>query len=714
MKTYFDRFLTLTLCCSLVLVFFLSLNKATASTQNQLDVMEEENNNNSKEILSTDYKPHKKLVRRHMRTPYFPLSEREGDAPISVEDLSSSFNAITLSDKPSEEFLSFSTPISFDKLLIDFGKLPQKLSKHRKTYDSLFTKDRALLIAQFIKDLDHLVANQLLLRADNLDLFLSLEALPEDYAALSLFNTDLDETTRNDYMSRLIFHYNDIPAKVSPRYSRFQNQWSALAIIKEEVFDYTTAQRDCLGDTELLSSQVIGLTIKMVRPFYDFVMKYEQLMSDMEEERAQFFHLMHKHSGVTKKNIQFEQAVSGFSSLIHDFKKAKHLAKEREVKERIAQEQTAQSENADSVPESKKLPPVSHKSSSGQEGAKRSTTSLRSTLSLDLTWLNPTHGKHSKTVAPKNLTQSTGDVSSVGEQKNRFSSPRKHSPKFISRKRTISGGESPQDIIVISSTQEPSPSRERISLSDESHHTQDSAKISPAPRKISSPLESPSTGKSKRKGHSLHGITTSDSPKNQAPLTRKSSASDSPTHPLPHHAQFSLELQTLELWMQQEGLQGDQENSVIPTGEPSLAVEPTEWTTVTNGLSNTMDPLFLPNHTSPLTEQKKRATSPRELSPRVHHHKQKLSQKESSSLSAPTKEKSTKEPSPRKTSSRDPSPKVEIKRLVASTGDLETGHHKSRDTAPLRPKIRDNGPSSTLETSKKPLSLFNSQNAEEK
>jgi hypothetical protein len=562
MKNRFD--ISFKLCCSLLLLLlsppsplFLALSEATASTQNELDIVGEENNSNgAKTTLASAHKPLRKLAGRKNRgTPYSDLITTQDGAKTCVEDLSCSLGALTLSDKPSEHLLSFSTPISMDKLWLDFGKLPQKLAKHRKTYEHLLTKDMAPFIEQFIETLKGLVDNQLLLRADNLELFLSLEILPKDYASLSLFNANLDETTINNYATQLIVHYNDIPAQVSPRYSRFQNQWTALEIIKEEVFDYITEQRSSLPETGLLSSKLIGLTIDMVLPFYDFVKKYETLISDMADERAQFFQLMYKHGGITKKTIQFEQAMRSFPSLIGDFKAAARLAQEREAEEaRIALEKATLSDHPSPVQDSKKAHPSPRKSSSGQDATKR-TPFLRSTLSLDLTWLHPAPHKHSPTAASKNFTQSAGETSSIGEQKKRFSSPRKYSPTLGPKKSTASNGESPQSLLLSSSTQDSSPMVELVSLvalvssSDGSPIVPDSEMVNPSLHKLSR-SESPSTGERNKRTNSLHKITTSELSKTPSLLLRKSSPHTSPIRSEPHHTSLNFEAEALELLMQ--------------------------------------------------------------------------------------------------------------------------------------------------------------------
>lgn len=696
MKNSFD--FSFTLCCSLLLVSFLSLHEATASKQPPLDEVEEaDNDNDSKATLS---KPRRKLVtRKNNRTPHFPSPEKQEEMPMSMDDLSTSFHAITLTDKPTNDYLSFSTPIAMHKLWL-YGKLPQKLSTHRKAYGDLLSEGTAPLLHQFVKDLNHLVANQLLLRADNLDLFKALERLPEDYTALSLFNDALDEPTRSDYITQLIFDYNDVPAKVSPRHSRFQNQWSALAIIKEEVFDYITAQSDCLKETALLSSKLIELTIHMVLPFNDFVQKYAQLISDMEEERAQFFHMMRRHSGITKATIQFSQAESGFPSLIEAFKNAHFLAIEREEKAQREQEQSSLLNSADSAEEPKKPSPPERRSSSGQDNAKRPSLSLRSTLSLDLTWLTPSHGKHSKTSTQKNSTQSTGEHPSGAEPKKRFSSPRKHSPRFPLRKLTTSGGTSPQDSSIMSSIQDNAP------LSGESPTTQDSPNKSSSPSRVSGSLESPSKAGRERSTPSPHRITNSEASKPPKSLSRKSSVSVSPTVPLLNSTLFTLETQSLEPLIRHTTFKGKEEqNTGLPKGESSPTRKSKDRTTVTNDLSTTMDPLIL----SASFTEKQRTPSPMGPSPRVRCNKQKILLQEPSSL-----DPSTQESSPRNHSPKAHSPEVTFQRLFSSTGDLNPNHNAPGDTAPLRPKTLDNGSSSTSNRLDNPIKILSSHSSEEK
>ncbi|MGN6670324.1 MAG: hypothetical protein ACTHJ4_02130, partial [Candidatus Nucleicultricaceae bacterium] len=269
---------------------------------------------------------------------------------MSAHDVSVGLEKLKLAVDKGEEgvkFLDFTKPISSTQLFFDFGELPRKLKKHITKFAYLYLPEHRAVIGEFVEKVEYYAKENLLLRAENAGLIDDLRELPKDYEMISLYEQtedfhnqaeDLqkqaeDLRKKNAYLTHITLLHNDLSSGIAPRGSRFRNQWLAFEVMKEEAWDYIQMGYEKFSETEQKGSKVIHLTIDMVIPFYTFLKDNMTLIAALENEREAFYHLLHRHGGITKKTVQFEQAIDEFPSYIGRLREAADEAEKREAAE---------------------------------------------------------------------------------------------------------------------------------------------------------------------------------------------------------------------------------------------------------------------------------------------------------------------------------------------------------------------------------------------
>lgn len=343
------------------------------------------------------------------------MDQKIFEAPDSDQGLVQAFGELKIGpdEKESEESLliDFSKPIAPSHLLFDFGVLPQKLTKHIAKFGAYFRSKHRKIVKDFVVAAENFAHDNLLLRAENESLFHDLKQLPEDYAMLAALKKSPTIPAMNAYLTHVVFAHNTLSRGIAPRGSRFRNQGLALEVIQEEVWDYIQEGQENFSDTEKLGSKVIRLTIEMITPLHAFLERYKTLFGQWEMERKAFYHMLYLYGGVTKKTIQFEQAIECFPSYMDQLRLA---ANESERREQALEEETKTLlQTHDVVPNE-------------SEVTKGMSSPRRSNLTLDLSKIGQTRKKSSGQPSANNsqsrqpspipghkLTSSAGEISHV-------------------------------------------------------------------------------------------------------------------------------------------------------------------------------------------------------------------------------------------------------------------------------------------------------------
>lgn len=414
---YFFRYLLITGFVFSVSSAFASAGKGIEKTKR----LDEENGDITQRSPSSNTpRAQPKVRKKRCHTVHPDMLESSLDFPISLHDITIALQQLKLmeEDLPTQEkveFLDFSKPISSTELFFDFGELPRKLKKHTAKFAHLYDPEQRQIIGKFVEKVEYYAKENLLLRAENADLIDDLKELPKDYEMIALYDETEDFHKKNAYLENITYLHNHLSSGIAPRGSKFRNQWFAFEVMREEAADYIQKGYENFSRTEQLSSKVIRLTIDMVVPFYDFLKENRDLIEMLENEREAFYHLLHRYGGITKKTVQFEQAIDEFPSYIGCLREAVHEAEQREEAE--AQQRAALLQ----------LPQASPR----EVEKKQKSSPRRVNLSIDLTKTKTTPRKisagqssanHSKSGHPspesfQKITLLVNDVPEVVERK---------------------------------------------------------------------------------------------------------------------------------------------------------------------------------------------------------------------------------------------------------------------------------------------------------